>query len=865
MGICKSNGKYINPNISSIKHIQTIGDQRTDAYNFALKRNNSVCNKKLNLKFIFYNFKVKYCISHKETKDSIYITEIKIGEKIFPPIINQGQSPNIPNLEDAKNGYFIEKSYTLNELENTYLLINVYELTEDIDMSPYENSAIPDELKAKCSYNSFFSISLLSFLFKSMRCDFPMMGNNNQLSTKTRISFYCFIEHREKILIKAQPLSNPNINKLVYKTNDSCEKSDKCILNTPPITMSELSKMDLFLESNESFNNYEYISLNGLKADIIKQLGNNVINLENDYNDINLRSPLNIRMSQNNSNNLFSEYGNEPKYNQIKYNTELRNNKAFLLFDNLPIVCQISNLYFTEYGNVYNTAFLNLINDDLFVHKHRASKQISSDNFYEKLSQYFEELKKDDYDFTILNDIHTLFMRSIDTERFMFLYQTLANLNKMIILFLKVAIIIIRKLRKTEEDYKIIVLTKLINILMRREELDNCVLYECIKAYESTNENPKELYNTLMIELFLLYELLISNKYSPYNDSALIELFSRLYFQKKYIRSAILNTLNEQEYELENKETIHILLYDVINDKRLNKYLYSEAKNYMKNYLKTNTNFKNRPFDTYRLLKRILSFMNDDKIHQYPLEFTLFPDNINILKSMQRDINEIKYDRTDRNKLTNDFYESVMLLSNSYFSISYITNTLIYATNGHNTTAVYTLFVYFKSLFDYYYTSTNSRLLMDYSELELASKLLTDNEDSISLPRLFWFYYCCSHMMTTANVKWFIVNIINKNFDKFAFHWSFSIRQVFFKLVIFIYLDKLFNEEGKLFMKEKLLPFAQNNVNTMKSIYVPESIKDYKTITKEYSDWFEKKKENNNIDFPLFFLPPPISNNGVIE
>ena len=135
MGICDSNGKYINSKISSIKHFQMKGNQESDAYNFALKRNNSICSKKLNLKFIFYNFKVKYCISHKETKDSIYITEIKIGEKIFPPIINQGQSPNIPNLEDIKNGYFIEKSYTLNELENTYLLINVYELTEDIDMS----------------------------------------------------------------------------------------------------------------------------------------------------------------------------------------------------------------------------------------------------------------------------------------------------------------------------------------------------------------------------------------------------------------------------------------------------------------------------------------------------------------------------------------------------------------------------------------------------------------------------------------------------------------------------------------------------------------------------------------------------------
>ena len=868
MGICDSNDKHINTNIPSIKHIQMKGDQVKDCYKFFINRNNILNSQQFNLKFIFYNFKIRYCISHKETKDSIFIAEIRIGEKIFPPIINKGQSPNIPNLEDVQNGYFEEKAYSLNELENTYFLINVYELLEDVDSSLLQNSPISDELKSKCSYNSFLRISLSSFLFKSMRCDFPMIGTN-QLSTKTRISFYCFIEHKETIKIRGRPLTNPNINKLVYKANDLYEKSDNYVLNTPPITMSEFEKMDLFLETVENPNYYEYITLNNLKNYIIKQLGNNIINVENDFNDIYLHSPLNMNYNLNNfngqNNYLNYGYGNIPQYNQMNYKTELSNQRASLNLDNLPFVYQLSNLYFTEYDNIYNTAILNLINDDLNIHKYRASKQISSDHFYDKLNDYYKELSKPDYDFSILNEILVLLMRSIDTDKFMFLYPSMGNLNKMIILFLVLGIKIIEKIRTTTEEYKIILLTKLINILMRREELDNCVLYECINTFGGTAESPKELYNRLIVELFFLYEILLSNKYGPNNDSALIELFSRLYFQKKYFRLAILNTLLEEEYKFENNEKIDILLYDVINDERLNNCLRTETKRKIKDYLKTRDNFKNMPFDIYRLLKRIISLMNDNCIHQYPLDFQLFQDNISILKIMERDINEIKFEKTGRNKLTNDFYESVMLLSKGYYSISYITSALIRATNGHNVNAVYTLFIYFKSLFDYYYSATNSRLLMNYSQLELASELLTKNEDSISLPRLLWFYYCCSHMIPTGNLKWFIVNIINKNFDKFAFHWSFNIRQVFFKLVIFIFIDRLKDQEGKLFLKEKMIPFVKNNINEMGNPYVTQSIKDYKNMAKEYNDWCEIKKKDKNIDYPMFFLPPPITNNGVID
>ena len=61
-----------------------------------------------------------------------------------------------------------------------------------------------------------------------------------------------------------------------------------------------------------------------------------------------------------------------------------------------------------------------------------------------------------------------------------------------------------------------------------------------------------------------------------------------------------------------------------------------------------------------------------------------------------------------------------MLLSNSYFTISRINNALIRATNGHNPNAVYTLFIYFKSLFDYYSSSSNCKLIMDYFTFEKA-------------------------------------------------------------------------------------------------------------------------------------------------
>ena len=158
MGACDSNNKSYSNRAQDNNNEQN--EENLDNYSCKfenIEKSIFSNNKTVNLKFIFYNFKIKYCISHKPTKDSTYITEIRIGQKIFPLIINKGQSPTIPNVEDIKNGYFEQKDFTINELENTFFLINIYEFIDNIpNLSNNTELGLPEKYKQKCNYNSFF-------------------------------------------------------------------------------------------------------------------------------------------------------------------------------------------------------------------------------------------------------------------------------------------------------------------------------------------------------------------------------------------------------------------------------------------------------------------------------------------------------------------------------------------------------------------------------------------------------------------------------------------------------------------------------------------------------------------------------------
>ena len=104
MGVCDSDNNF--PHINKgpgIFHKQTFGDPLRDGYKFGFNGENNFTAGKGGLTFIFYNFKIKYCISHSPTKESFYITEITIGNKTHPPIITKGRHPDYSELYDINN------------------------------------------------------------------------------------------------------------------------------------------------------------------------------------------------------------------------------------------------------------------------------------------------------------------------------------------------------------------------------------------------------------------------------------------------------------------------------------------------------------------------------------------------------------------------------------------------------------------------------------------------------------------------------------------------------------------------------------------------------------------------------------------
>ena len=88
---------------------------------------------------------------------------------------------------------------------------------------------------------------------------------------------------------------------------------------------------------------------------------------------------------------------------------------------------------------------------------------------------------------------------------------------------------------------------KMINTLMRREELDNGVLSYCFNNYKGPDDTLIGLYNNLYMNLFHLYIFLFQNKYlltfssliSSYNRAFFEAIFQKKIFKKSHVNNFI--------------------------------------------------------------------------------------------------------------------------------------------------------------------------------------------------------------------------------------------------------------------------------------------------------------------------------------
>ena len=797
---------------------------------------------KIHLSFILSNIKIHQCFSRDKTNNkSLFIFEMQLGTKIFPLFFNYGEYPLAPEK--------CEENMTLNsfnDLANYYLKINIYEIISELDEQKIINFRTqPKLLKTYIPYSkhcSYFQMDLLSFLFRGNKYDFPLLGRK-RISNYDRISFQLDIEQLSSLHIIVEEKDNKNEtvkSELVLNSKKFNSKvnyrDNKYFMKTIALSMNDLACSDLYIQKTDpSKDEYEYYSLNELKAKLFKDLTNEILK---NYSYLVFG---NIEEQQNSSINIKNFFSDSKTKSNNKYTISIKN---------LPIIVQARNLIFTEKGHKTNASILYSFIEDQNVLNHYKNKCVLYNEIHPKFEKNMTSLRQNHKLDVTLYEIQELLKKTGENDRLIYKYTCEEELINILMQLMELGVKLIKKLQKTDDQSKIVGILENLCLLLKREELNNEILLYYIKKYEPKGTNIQGLYNDYFLYLFKLNKI-VKDKIKPGMYENLVDIYTSLYFRNSMVRESLLNSISLQVKDYENTG-IDYFLYDIKNDELLSVYLSDSNKDTLNtNMIKTSQYFSNIVKEAYiPLVKNIWNYQYKQKIYVYPFDIMQFNDNQEIISSMA---NYIKEQGTIN--LSNDFFDSITYISSSYFALKRINSIMITSTNAYDSAATYLLIDYLQNIIDSYYKETNNFLIMDYNLIEKAIMIIVNIENSLNLPKVFWLYYCDGHMMPTSNIKWLIKNVINKNFSRYIFSWSWKIRSLFVKLVLYIIYDRLKYVNGKylnLDLLKKLMDKSNINIDT---IYKEQGIKEFNALYDEYIQWKSAKQNNEFIDYPMIFLP----------
>ena len=798
---------------------------------------------KFHLSFVLSNIKIHQCFSRdKQGKKSLFIFEMQLGHKIFPLFFNYGEMPLTPGKSEEKmdiNSFI--------ELSNSYLKINIYEIISEFDADKLKtlrgNQKLLKNYIQYSKHCSYFQMDLLSFLFRGNKFDFPLLGSK-PISNSARISFQLDIEQLccYHIIVEDKKNNGGNSIKNEFVLNSKKFNSkvnfrdNQFFMKTIPLSMNDLLCSDFYIQKTEANSDlYDYYSLNELKSKLFKDLTNDILknfnyllfgNLDDQY-----KSTLNIK-------NFFISSKSKS------------NDKYTITIKNLPIIVQARNLYFTEKGYKNNTSILYAINNDHHVLEYYKNKGILYNEINPKFEKSMLALRKNHKLDVTLYEIQECLNRSAEEDRKIYKYSCEEELLNTVMQLMELGVKLIKKLQTNDDQSKIIMILEIISHLLKREELNNEIIFFCIKKFEPRGTNIRGLYNDFFLYLFKLNKI-VKDKIKPSMYEWLVDIYTSMYFRSAMARESILNSMSSQVKDYENND-IDNFLYDIKNDNLLSVNLLDSNKDTINtNMVKTSEYFSNIIKEAYcPLIKNIWLYQHKQNIYVYPFDIMQFSDNQELISTMA---NHIKEQGTLN--LTSEFFDSVVYISSSYYALKQINSIMITSTNAYDSAANYQLIDYLQYIIESYYKETNNILIMDYNLLEKAITIIVSIENSLNLPKVFWLYYSNGHMMPTSNIKWLIKNVINKNFNRFMFSWSWKIRSLFVKLVLYTIYDRLQYINGKylnLDMLNKLMNKSEINID---SPYKEQGIKEFNALYDEYIQWKSAKQNNEFIDYPMIFLP----------
>ena len=807
-------------------------------------QNNAQQPHQIHLKFTLSNIKIHKCYSRdKINRKSLFIIELKLGKKIYPLFFNYGEYPIIYGVFEEKMSFL-----SLSDLNKYYFIVNIYEVISEFDDDKLRNfKENPSFLKTYKGYSkhcSYFQMDLLSFVFRANKFDFPLLGKK-PISSSARISFQLDMEQlcSFEIYVKEQD-DNYNgefiLNYKSFNSKVSYDRSKKVYyMKTIALSMNDLTYSDFYVQNNDkNKTEFKYDSLNELKSKLFNDFTQNILkNIA-----IFLFESIDFQNKNINYNALF------PK------KLSKSNNKYKLTISNLPFIVQVRNLFFTEKGHKSNVSMLYLINNDRHLIKHLKDKGILYNEIHPKLLKSLDTLKANHKKHhkldVVLFEITEYLNKTAESDKLMYHYQYIEELNNMLMLFMELGIKLVKILQKTNDQSKIVTILEIVGLLLKREELSNEVIFSCIKKFDSLGTNNRMLYNDFFLYIFKLNKI-VKDKIKPTMYEPLVDIYTSLYFRNAMARESLLNSLSFQVKDYESN-IINEFLYDVKYDDSLSLYLSETTKDSLNtNMIKTSEYFSNIVQEAYCLLiKNIWSYQYRQKIYYFPFDVMQFNDNQELVSSMANYVS-----KKSLLNLTTDFFDSVNYISSSYSALKRINSIMITSTNAYDSASIYQLLEYLQYIIESYNKDTKNILIMDYNLIEKAVSIIVTIENSLNLPKVLWLYYCNANIMPASNIKWLIKNVINANFVNFTFSWSWKIRSLFIKLVLYIIYDRLKYVNGKYLDLTMIKELMNKNDIEIDSPYKEQGIKYFNIIFDEYKQWKNASKKNGCTDYPIIFLP----------
>ena len=664
----------------------------------------------------------------------------------------------------------------IDELKNKVIEIFLYEVDKSKCKSQLNNIDIKrlEELLNKSVFYSGIKIDLLSVAFGPEQFDLPLMKIDPITSRHINIGRITFKLKSNELcsytLIISNLLISSTMNKelsavinMEFKDCPSYQSEpisltignqskNKIELITDIISIDDLYKGILNMSIYDKAKLICSCSLSEYKEDLMFKLYDSIINSKNDnsiaYNNI----PILL---------------NEKEKASVSFEISIETSFAIL---------QMKKKILTENGVVNCSKYLYANLSQCTSSMTRDDTSFSIHHMIEVALNNLKDITpKTENKLTVANKyieiIRSELSKTFHCDMFIYQYEENCELKQMQRTLLKIGKEIIRLIEIFIDDNDFTVsLFDTLRMITQREELKCELLSDTISSKE-VKEDFINYYKS-----FLSLGTIINGKIGDTKCFHLCDIYCAMFFRYQHIKEIM---CKELIIKSPHSMTEIAPLYHVEYNSAITSLI--SSNDIITNSVVSFPNLSAHGSFYISVIKNIISFYKNS----YSFPFT--PTSFDIIPKLITSFTTLLSSSQFTSLYEYYINEIISLLLCESRLLNQIINTILINTNAYDSRSVFASIDFIHNVL----SKADYKVKINYYVLQMAENAIFAMENGQNITKMIWLYYCDSHLMDISHVSWFIGNIVNNKLFYFAFHWSWKVRMMFYKTVMYIFKHRV--------------------------------------------------------------------------